>query len=83
MGATQIHLGDLVWKAPLRRPNWLENGLFVGKGGRRLPALFLPRYTRSQELGEAKTVSARTAWQEVGKQSQTPSCLVQDCVFHS
>lgn len=27
LGATQIHLGDLVWKAPLRRPNWLENGL--------------------------------------------------------
>ena len=56
---------------------------FCGKGGRFLPTLFLRRYTRSQELGEAKPVSVRTAWQEVGKQSQTPSCFVQDCVFHS
>ena len=57
--------------------------VFCGKRGRRLPTLFLPRYTRSQELGETKAVSASTAWQEVGKQSQTPSCFVQDCVFHS
>ena len=27
LGATQIHLGDLVWKAPFRRLNWLENRL--------------------------------------------------------
>ena len=27
LGATQINLGDLVWKEPFRRPNWLENGL--------------------------------------------------------
>lgn len=26
-GASHIDLGELVWKEPFRRPNWLENGL--------------------------------------------------------
>ena len=26
-GASHIDLGELVWKEPFRRPNWLDNGL--------------------------------------------------------